>query len=144
VIANAAAERLVKQDDESLLCHHAEEVMAGASADIGGIVLTNGSTVALRCEPILDGSVVVGVVMRLENETGRANRPMLGLAGLTDTERTIADLVAQGLTNRQVAERVFVSRHTVDFHLRSIFRKVDVTSRIELTRQIVGQATTVR
>jgi transcriptional regulator of acetoin/glycerol metabolism/DNA-binding CsgD family transcriptional regulator len=144
VIANAAAERLVKQDDESLLCHHAEEVMAGASADIGRIVLTNGSTVALRCEPILDGSVVVGVVMRLENETGRANRPMLGLAGLTDTERTIADLVAQGLTNRQVAERVFVSRHTVDFHLRSIFRKVDVTSRIELTRQIVGQATTVR
>jgi DNA-binding CsgD family transcriptional regulator len=63
----------------------------------------------------------------------------LGLASLTDTERAIADLVAQGLTNRQIAERVFVSRHTVDFHLRSIFRKVDVTSRIDLTRQIVAQ-----
>ena len=62
------------------------------------------------------------------------------LAGLTDTERAIAELVAQGLTNRQIAERVFVSRHTVDFHLRSIYRKVDVTSRIDLTRQIVSQA----
>jgi DNA-binding CsgD family transcriptional regulator len=66
----------------------------------------------------------------------------LGLAGLTDTERAIADLVVQGLTNRQIAQRVFVSRHTVDFHLRSIFRKVDVTSRIDLTRQIVSQAMT--
>jgi transcriptional regulator of acetoin/glycerol metabolism/DNA-binding CsgD family transcriptional regulator len=140
VITNTAAERLVKREDESLLRHHAAEVMAGASADIGRIVLTNGSTVALRCEPIRDGSFVVGLVMHLDTETGRASRPALGLAGLTDTERTIAELVAQGLTNRQIAERVFVSRHTVDFHLRSIFRKVDVTSRIELTRHIVGQA----
>jgi len=66
----------------------------------------------------------------------------LGLASLTDTERAIADLVAQGLTNRQIAQRVFVSRHTVDFHLRSIFRKVDVTSRVDLARQIGSQATT--
>jgi DNA-binding CsgD family transcriptional regulator len=36
-----------------------------------------------------------------------------------------------------VAVDVFVSRHTVDFHLRSIFRKVDVTSRTELTARIV-------
>ena len=75
-------------------------------------------------------------------EPADANRPALGLAGLTDTERAIADLVAQGLTNRQIAQRVFVSRHTVDFHLRSIYRKVDVTSRIDLARQIVSQAAT--
>jgi DNA-binding CsgD family transcriptional regulator len=142
VLTNAAAERLVKPEDESLLRRHAEEFMARASVGVVEIVLTNGSTVVLRCEPVLDRSVAVGVVMHLENETGRANRPVLGLAGLTDTERAIADLVAQGLTNRQIAERVFVSRHTVDFHLRSIFRKVDVNSRIDLTRQIVGQAAT--
>ena len=76
--------------------------------------------------------------MERAERTGRC----LGLAGLTDTERAIVDLVAEGLTNRQIAERVFVSRHTVDFHLRSIFRKVDVTSRFDLTRQIVSQATT--
>ena len=115
--------------------------MAGAPADVVELVLSSGSTVAVRCEPIFDGTDAVGVVMHLAGGTARRDRPTLGLAGLTDTERTIADLVAQGLTNRQIAERVFVSRHTVDFHLRSIFRKVHVNSRIELTRQIFGQAT---
>jgi len=42
----------------------------------------------------------------------------LGGAGLTNTERRIADLVAEGLSNRQVACRVFLSPHTVAFHLR--------------------------
>jgi DNA-binding CsgD family transcriptional regulator len=127
LIANTAAERLVKPEDELPLRVHAEEVMAGASGAVIHTVLTNGRRVAVRCEPILDGGVAVGVVMHLEDGVGRANRPALGLAGLTDTERAIADLVAQGLTNRQIAQRVFVSRHTVDFHLRSIYRKVDVT-----------------
>jgi transcriptional regulator of acetoin/glycerol metabolism/DNA-binding CsgD family transcriptional regulator len=142
VITNTAAERLVKPEDEPVLRHHAEEVIRGASPAVVDIVLANGRGVAVRCEPILDGSVAVGVVMHLEDGPARANRPVLGLSSLTDTERAIADLVAQGLTNRQIAQRVFVSRHTVDFHLRSIFRKVDVTSRIDLARQIVGQATT--
>jgi len=115
-------------------------MVRGAPADGRELVLSSGP-VALRCEPILDGASAIGVVMHLAG-TGRAQRPVLGLAGLTDTERTIAELVAQGLTNRQVAERVFVSRHTVDFHLRSIFRKVEVTSRIELTRHILSQGTT--
>ncbi|MCP2260038.1 regulatory protein, luxR family [Streptoalloteichus tenebrarius] len=53
---------------------------------------------------------------------------------LSDTERRIADLVGQGLTNRQVAARVFLSPHTVNYHLRQIFRKLDVRSRVELAR----------
>ncbi len=141
VIANTAAERIVNQDDEELLRHLAQEILTGAPVDVREVVLSSGR-VTLRCEPILDGASAVGVVMHLAG-TGRAHRPVLGLAGLTDTERAIADLVAQGLSNRQVAERVFVSRHTVDFHLRSIFRKVEVTSRIELTRHILGQGTTM-
>jgi transcriptional regulator of acetoin/glycerol metabolism len=142
VITNAAAERLVRAGDEPLLRYHAETVMAGASPALVEIALTNGSTVALRCEPVFDGGVAVGVVMHLEDRASRATRPLLGLASLTDTEQAIAELVAQGLTNRQIAQRVFVSRHTVDFHLRSIFRKVDVTSRVELAREIVSQART--
>jgi transcriptional regulator of acetoin/glycerol metabolism/DNA-binding CsgD family transcriptional regulator len=140
VITNTAAERLVRPVDEPHVRQHAELVMAGAPADVVEIVLSSGSTLAVRCEPILDGSVVVGVVMHLAGGTARRDRPALGLAALTDTERAIADLVALGLTNRQIADRVFVSRHTVDFHLRSIFRKVDVASRVELTRRLLGQA----
>jgi DNA-binding CsgD family transcriptional regulator len=61
-------------------------------------------------------------------------RPARGWAALTDSELTVARLVARGLTNREVAERLFVSQHTVSGHLRHVFAKLDVTSRVELTR----------
>ena len=64
----------------------------------------------------------------------RADRPAFGWNSLTDTERRIVDLVAQGLSNRQVASQVFLSAHTVAFHLRHIFWKLDVTSRVQLAR----------
>jgi DNA-binding CsgD family transcriptional regulator len=67
----------------------------------------------------------------------QASRPVYGWESLTDTERSVADLVAEGLTNRQVAARMFLSPHTVDFHLRQIFRKLDICSRVELTRHVV-------
>jgi DNA-binding CsgD family transcriptional regulator len=63
-----------------------------------------------------------------------AQRPGRGWAALTDSELAVARLVAQGLTNREVAERLFVSQHTVSGHLRHVFTKLDVNSRVELTR----------
>lgn len=64
----------------------------------------------------------------------RVARPAYGWDSLTDTERRIADLVSSGLSNRQVASQVFLSTHTVAFHLRHIFWKLGVTSRVELAR----------
>ncbi|MFI8933222.1 AAA family ATPase [Streptomyces sp. NPDC053474] len=55
---------------------------------------------------------------------------------LTASELGVARLVAQGLTNRQVAERLSVSPHTVSSHLRRAFTKLDLTSRAELTRLV--------
>ncbi|GAA3793868.1 LuxR family transcriptional regulator [Sphaerisporangium flaviroseum] len=68
-----------------------------------------------------------------------ADRPVCGWASLTDTERTVSLLVAQGWTNRQVANQMFISVHTVAFHLRQIFRKLGIGSRVELTRLAVEQ-----
>jgi DNA-binding CsgD family transcriptional regulator len=65
---------------------------------------------------------------------GQAERPISGWGSLTETERNVATLVAQGLTNPQVAEQMFISRHTVKFHLCQIFRKLDIGSRVELAR----------
>ena len=65
-----------------------------------------------------------------------ADRPLTGWASLTDTEESVARLVAQGLTNRQAADQMFLSPHTIVFHLRQVFRKLGVTSRVELTRFI--------
>lgn len=51
---------------------------------------------------------------------------------LTDQEHDIARLVITGLTNRQVAKRLFLSSHTVNYHLRKIFQKLEIRSRVEL------------
>ena len=57
-----------------------------------------------------------------------------GWAALTSAEVAVAQLVAEGLTNREAAERLFVSPHTVNSHLRHVFTKLGINSRIELAR----------
>jgi DNA-binding CsgD family transcriptional regulator/tetratricopeptide (TPR) repeat protein len=57
-----------------------------------------------------------------------------GWGALTASELSVARLVAEGLTNREVAERLFVSPHTVNSHLRHVFTKVGINSRVELAR----------
>jgi DNA-binding CsgD family transcriptional regulator len=54
---------------------------------------------------------------------------------LSETERRVADVVAQGLTNKEAAERLFMSVKTVESNLRRVYRKLDVRSRSELARQ---------
>jgi DNA-binding CsgD family transcriptional regulator len=73
---------------------------------------------------------VLGVRRRLvtaEPETS-------GWAAMTAAELAVARLVAEGLTNREVAERLFVSPHTVNSHLRHVFSKLGINSRVELAR----------
>jgi DNA-binding CsgD family transcriptional regulator len=62
------------------------------------------------------------------------NKPDTGWPSLTATECAVAELVSQGSTNQQAADQMFVSMHTVAFHLRQIFRKLGISSRVELTR----------
>ncbi|MEU1825933.1 LuxR C-terminal-related transcriptional regulator [Streptomyces abikoensis] len=57
---------------------------------------------------------------------------------LSDQEAVIAGLVHEGLTNRQIARRLGLSPHTVNYHLRKVFRKLGVASRVDLTRVVRG------
>ena len=54
------------------------------------------------------------------------------VAALSDREREVLDLVSQGLKNREIAERLFISDHTVRHHVAAIFMKLGVSSRLEL------------
>jgi DNA-binding CsgD family transcriptional regulator len=67
-------------------------------------------------------------------------RPATGWESLTDTELAASRLVAQDMTNQRIAGQLFISTHTVAFHLRQVFRKLGITSRAELTRIAVDHA----
>jgi DNA-binding CsgD family transcriptional regulator len=56
-----------------------------------------------------------------------------GWASITDAEMRVVSHVARGMTNRGVAEELHLSRHTVDAHLKHVYLKLDIHSRVELT-----------
>ncbi|WP_030745000.1 response regulator transcription factor [Streptomyces sp. NRRL F-5135] len=69
-------------------------------------------------------------------------RPASGWHSLTRAELRVARLVVTGLSNRAVAERLVVSPHTVDTHLRRIYAKLSVRSRVQLVRHALQHDTT--
>ncbi len=70
---------------------------------------------------------------------GKRKRPATGWAALTATEAQVAALAAEGQTNAQVGEQLFMSRHTVDSHLRHIYAKLGVSTRAELATRVARQ-----
>lgn len=71
---------------------------------------------------------------RTRDESARISGRRSALADLTESERQVAALVANGLTNREVAARLYITEKTVEFHLRNIFGKLAIRSRAELIR----------
>ncbi|MFE3003041.1 response regulator transcription factor, partial [Nocardia sp. NPDC059246] len=59
---------------------------------------------------------------------------------LTKRERQVADLVADGLTNKQIASRLVISQHTADGHVEHILTKLGFTSRAQIAAWIVDAA----
>lgn len=62
----------------------------------------------------------------------RADRSATGWPSLTETERAVADLIARGMSKKQAAEQMYLSPHTIDTHLRHVYRKLGISSRAQL------------
>jgi DNA-binding NarL/FixJ family response regulator len=65
------------------------------------------------------------------------------LSQLTEEERTVIDLVREGLRNREIADRIYVSLRTVEIRLTRIYRRFGVRSRTELIAKLTGSAEAV-
>ncbi len=66
---------------------------------------------------------------------GERKRPTSGWASLTPTERDVVRLVSEGLANKDIATRLFVSPRTVQTHLTHVYTKLGLTSRVQLVQE---------
>ncbi|MBP2705638.1 AAA family ATPase [Microbispora sp. RL4-1S] len=146
------ARGLVEADPEALEraadAHPDPWGRASAAEDLGVALIGDCDQRAARAlERALDGYEGMGALRDAARVRARlralgvhrrhwttAERPNEGWESLTGTERAVAALVAEGLTNRQAAARMFLSPHTVSTHLRHIFAKLGIASRVELAR----------
>jgi DNA-binding CsgD family transcriptional regulator len=145
-------------DDTDVLAD-AERTLAGSLArlqhtyalvDLGAALRRRGARARSR-EPLaagLDGAYRCGaqpLVERALTELRAAGaRPRrvvrTGVAALTPSERRIAELAADGRSNREIAGELFVTKATVETHLRCVFRKLDIRSRAELGDRLATEA----
>lgn len=113
-------------DDEALFA----AIMAGAAGyvlkQVRGTDLVDAIRRVGRGESLLDPSVTGRVLERL-----RAKPEEDELAGLSDQERRILDLIAEGRTNRQIAETIFLAEKTVKNYVSNLLTKLGMSRRSE-------------
>ncbi len=115
-------------DDQALF----DSIMAGASGfvlkQVRGSDLVDAVRRVARGESLLDPAVTARVLERVRNPR-ESEDPRL--ARLTPTEARILDLIAQGLTNRQIGEHIHLAEKTVKNYVSAILRKLEVARRAE-------------
>ncbi|SON63567.1 Putative HTH-type transcriptional regulator [Mycobacterium simulans] len=74
-----------------------------------------------------------------QHDLGRHKRPDSGWGALTPAELDVVRLVCEGLSNKDVASRLFVSHRTVQTHLTRVYGKLGITSRVQLAQQAAGR-----
>ena len=71
---------------------------------------------------------------------GTLDRPTFGWDSLSEAERRVADLVARGCSNKEIAAQLYMSHRTVGSHLYRIFPKLGLRSRVDLARVVIERS----
>ncbi len=124
-------------DDEALFA----AIMAGAAGyllkQIRGLQLVEAVQRVSKGESLLDPKVTTRVLERLRSGPKQDPR----LASLTDQERRILDLIAEGLTNRQIGSRLGLAEKTVKNYVSSLLAKIGMRSRTQAALYVAGGKT---
>jgi DNA-binding NarL/FixJ family response regulator len=114
-------------DDEALF----DAIMAGAAGyvlkQIRGTDLVGAIRTVASGQSLLDPQAASRVMARLRDRGNRSDP----LAGLTDQERRILELIGEGLTNRQIGERMFLAEKTVKNYVSAVFAKLGLERRTQ-------------
>ncbi|WP_233644733.1 response regulator [Streptomyces sp. BSE6.1] len=117
-------------DEEALL----DSIMAGAAGyvlkQIQGSDLVSAVRTVAAGQSLLDPSAATKLMARLRGEQAREEAPE-ALPGLTDREREILALIGEGLTNRQIGQRLYLAEKTVKNHISRLLAKLGVERRIQ-------------
>jgi DNA-binding NarL/FixJ family response regulator len=114
-------------DDEALF----DAIMAGAAGyvlkQIRGTDLVGAVRTIASGQSLLDPEAASRVMRRMRDQAQRSDP----LSGLTDQERRILELIGEGLTNRQIGERLFLAEKTVKNYVSSLFAKLGMERRTQ-------------
>ncbi|MFJ3306679.1 response regulator [Streptomyces sp. NPDC086549] len=117
-------------DEEALL----DSIMAGASGyvlkQIQGTDLVSAVRTVAAGQSLLDASATTRLMARLRGAQEQEQEPDT-LPGLTDREREILTLIGEGLTNRQIGERLYLAEKTVKNHISRLLAKLGVERRVQ-------------
>jgi DNA-binding CsgD family transcriptional regulator len=146
---------LLRQAIDELDGVPAARLVAQVGTDLAGLLLLGNDAgdaeealTLLRDAELYAGNEslwpLLGRVRRLLARLGQPPRPVLGetLASLTAAEQRVARLAAVGLTNREIAEQLVVTVKAVEWHLSHVYRKLGITSRVELAGALGRQGVT--
>ncbi len=114
-----------------------EAVRAGVHGyllkEIDGSALNSAIEAVLKGEIVLDPRVEQAFTELLDRGGKAVSVPDWGL---TAREQEVLELLYQGLSNQQIAKRLFISMNTLKFHLKNIYRKLGVSSRLEAIKKL--------
>jgi DNA-binding NarL/FixJ family response regulator len=111
---------------------------AGFSADAVGSDVTAALEVLDRLEAKPQADRARALLRELGRRTGSQSRQR-GQHRLSAREEEVARLVAQGLSNAEIAERLFITTRTVTTHLEHIYRRLEISSRSALIRYVLDR-----